>query len=1047
MVAVLVFLLVILLGELIVCIESKNKARGLMMGIVLTMLCTIVNISLIKNGNAQKITYSFCLYYLIYAWIFYAVYIFTYYLGHGRRAKFYKSPVFYTSLAQSAIIFSHYFNKPIFTVRKTIAFGINWWMAYGRKTNAIGGWFAVYKMLSIAAIVIIAVGLIRSVKTTPRIYRSKLYSLAIAQIFYGIFTFTMNVRSYPVVLISILMTPISAIGLYYALYYRDRRFKDRSLVGLADKLSEGFILYNDEDKLIYVSGYVKQMLPDDLIKTFESITELRIWNTDYTMLNGIQARKVEKDGEAYYYDVVEDPIMDSGIRIGTLFDYRNITNSAREILIMEQINDELERTSAMKADFLANMSHELRTPMNAVIGMAELVLREQISPQAEEYVRQIKNSGSSLLDIINDILDYSKIESGKMDITPDEYDPSELFQDVLNTLQVRAEKKNIELQCHFDPSIPRKLKGDASRIRQILINITNNGIKFTNEGRVLVTVESRKIDPDTIGLSVHCKDTGIGIKSNDLKKLFTSFTQVDSKRNRNVEGTGLGLAISKSLVEAMGGQIGVDSEYGVGSDFYFEIPQKIVDDAPSINPSNITDQTILCVTENPQLVKFLKESFESIGLSYYFYDKMVPDVPEADAVITDELHYDSLMEEYVTGRPNLKCGIITNLNSPLASSLHNVRILRRPITTIRLDKFANNLENMDLAEEREEDFKFDFVAPDAHVLIVDDNQVNLSVASGLIEPLNMHVDTAESGKIAIDLASKTKYDIIFMDHMMPEMDGVETTKYLRENEPNAKDTPIIALSANAVPEARELFLSSGMNDFVPKPIELKTIVKKVKEWLPDSKIVGQEPAEAAEASDEEIVIEGIDVKAALGMMGSSALYKKILKDYYGSIDRNYDELLNCINTGDYENYTIKIHALKSSSRQIGAMELATMSEKLEHSSKAGDIEYVQANYEGALEEYRRVQSILTPALDSMGLLEKPVEKKAFDGEAVKGILDELATACDELDMDGMEKASDDLNAMEAEGEIADLIGQLVEVIGMMDVDRCAEISDSLRALL
>ncbi len=399
------------------------------------------------------------------------------------------------------------------------------------------------------------------------------------------------------------------------------------------------------------------------------------------------------------------------------------SNTADMIVEVKEHEDAIQRAADMKSDFLANMSHEIRTPMNAVVGMSELMLREDIPDKVREYALQIKSSGNALLTVINDILDFSKIESGNVEIIPEDYEPATLIEEVLNIGRLNLGKKNIEIRSKIDPALPRVLRGDSIRIRQILINIFNNAIKFTKEGYVELAAEWKESSEGERLLVIKVTDTGIGIKEKDLERIFESFSQVISTRNREVEGTGLGLAITRQLIDRMNGTINVQSEYGKGSCFTVTIPQE---------------------------------------------------VPEGDLV---------------------KAGP----------------------------------DNSDIS------FAGELVIKNADILVVDDNSVNLIIMKGLLEPYGIIPVTVLSGAEAIEEAGKKKFDLVFMDHMMPIMDGVEATKIIREKYPEYKDVPIIAFTANAVGEARNMLMDSGMNDFVSKPVEPDKIRELLIKWLPEDK--------------------------------------------------------------------------------------------------------------------------------------------------------------------------------------------------------------------
>ena len=419
-----------------------------------------------------------------------------------------------------------------------------------------------------------------------------------------------------------------------------------------------------------------------------------------------------------------------------------LENITKEKQVRDSLIDRSERAiaaSEAKSAFLSHMSHEIRTPINAVLGMNEMILRESDDSDIISYSNNIKSAGNSLLVIINDILDFSKIESGKMEIIPGDYGLTSLLNDLVNLIKVRIDAKGLKLILDISPDIPVNLFGDEVRIKQIVTNILANAAKYTEKGSVTLKVYCNRIsdDPDNILITFSVKDTGIGIKKENLDQLFSEFERFDLKRNRNIEGTGLGMAITKNLLELMGSNLTVESEYGVGSEFSFTIKQGV-------------------------------RNWEPIG-----------DYKAALKTISNK------KEKYVPR----------------------------------------------------------FIASNAHILVVDDTMVNLIVFKGLLNKTCIQIDTADSGRRGIELASTIKYDMIFLDHMMPEMDGIDTLKELRSI-PDCinKDTPVIILTANAITGAKEFYLKEGFNDYLTKPINSELLEEMIFHYLPGDKIDKQNDA-------------------------------------------------------------------------------------------------------------------------------------------------------------------------------------------------------------
>lgn len=706
-------------------------------------------------------------------------------------------------------------------------------------------------------------------------------------------------------------------------------------------------------------------------------------------------------------------------------------------------NIELERASHMKSDFLANMSHEIRTPMNAVIGMAEMVLREELSPTVRDYVKQIKSSGQALLTIINDILDFSKIEAGQMDINEVEYEPMSMFNDMVNIIVTRIGNKNLELTMDVPPDIPYELYGDNIRIKQILLNIANNAVKFTRNGCVHLKVDFEELEEDDmINLHIAVKDTGIGIKEADKAKIFKSFQQVDSKRNRNVEGTGLGLAICRNLLTLMNGSIQVESVYGEGSTFSFCIPQKIVQRKPSVE--TIKDRIVVAgLLENKYVAEELETDMPRLGIEYFRIDSEIRLEGLKEKGVTHLFVEQPLFTENVMNflRENVLISgvVIAEYRAMLSYDIPNVRVVKKPLYSLNLAGIFNGDDIYQNFVQTEEE-NFDFIAPDAEILVVDDNAINLTVAKGLLEPLNMKIDTALSGKEAVDMITEKQYDIVFMDHMMPGMDGIETTRVIRRmiTGPNGK-VPIIALTANAVDGTRDLFLGEGMNDFVAKPIELRVMAAKLRQWLPEDKILKKNAVkdiEAKPADGERIVIDGLDVEEALRLLGSTELFWSVLKEYYRVIDKKYALISDYEKKEQWPEYTIEVHALKSSSKQIGAMELAAVAEQMEMAGKARKADLIHKVTPGMLEQYMYYKQILAPYF--------PEEKEETGGKKINRkklseLFAKMRNAMGDLDMDAMEETIGEMNEFSYEGKQKEFFKNLKTAVQDIDTEKCEEI--------
>lgn len=671
-------------------------------------------------------------------------------------------------------------------------------------------------------------------------------------------------------------------------------------------------------------------------------------------------------------------------------------------------NIELERTTELKSHFLANMSHEIRTPMNAIIGMAEMALREDLPINAREDISQIKASGKILLTIINDILDFSKIESGKLEITNVEYEVLSLINDVVNTINTRIGDKDIKLIINLDPNIPHKLYGDDVRIKQIILNLANNAVKFTPSGYVIISMKGIQKN-NKFHLKVSVKDTGIGIKEEDMHRLFGLFEQLDSKRNRNIEGTGLGLRISKELLSLMNGNISVSSIYGEGSEFYFNVPQLIVRDTPCglLNDSpNIFN--VIGIIDDALVEDSLSGLLSRLHVQYTSCHSTedLSAYSNATHIFVSESFYKGEIKNFLFNVDAKVAVVIDNNHSLTVPS--KFKTLKMPLYCLNVINFLNNIDTVN--HELSDLDMITFQAPTARILIVDDNSINITVAMGLLDPLNLQCDSALSGDEAIEKVKKHTYDIIFMDHMMPGKDGVETTHEIRALPiPYCSTVPIIALSANALRGAREMFIDEGMNDFISKPIEFRNMISKIREWLPSNKIIKLSnittTPDSNSIEDKIPKIAGLDTEFGLSMAGNIDIYQKILLDYYQSISKKADLISSYEQNEDIKNFTIEVHALKSTSKLIGALELSFLAEKLEHAGTEHNLELIHNETDSLLRIYRGYSHLLRPYIDSLKI-KSPKPKIYATDEVLHECLSNLSNALKDFDIDKADELID-----------------------------------------
>ncbi len=714
--------------------------------------------------------------------------------------------------------------------------------------------------------------------------------------------------------------------------------------------------------------------------------------------------------------------------------------------IMKEANIEIEKAANMKSDFLANTSHELRTPMNAIIGMAEMALREEMSPAAKNYINQIKTAGKSLLTIINDILDFSKIESGKMDIVTANYEPASMINDIATIISTRIDRDDVELVLDVNPDIPKVLFGDIVRIKQVITNLANNATKFTRVGQICLKYDFEQVSEDTINLLFSVSDTGIGIKSEDIGKLFKSFQQVDSKRNRNIEGTGLGLAISKQLIALMNGDISVESVYGEGSTFSFTIPQKVIDADASI-----------ALTENPpcHAVGFLDNTYAQIQLKRDMHklDIDYTDLKDENVLsyLTENVDslkdiylfvpYDSFnkeLQDFVDKHPELNTIVAAPYDTSVDYNPTNVMVVHKPLSVMSLAGIYNH-EVFSQYDSPSSDEYYDFTAETARILIVDDNSINLTVAQGLLEPLNMEIDTALSGNAAISKINETMYDLILMDHMMPELDGIETTHIIRRFHSEYDNVPIIALTANVIGDVRNMFIKEGMNDFIAKPIEVRMLINTIRKWLPPEKIRKHSGSTKCTPAKKQITVPDIpelNIQQAIKLLGSEELFMTILEDYYRAIPKKLRLIQTYKDNEEWHNYTVEVHALKSASKQIGADELSDRAAALETAGNTGEIDMIIHNTDDLLAMYAHYRDILSPFFPET---QDKEGKPPITADVLTSVFAEMRQAIDDLDTDKMDNAIHTLDGYSFDDENHKLYIRLCEAVADMDPDACDEV--------
>lgn len=612
---------------------------------------------------------------------------------------------------------------------------------------------------------------------------------------------------------------------------------------------------------------------------------------------------------------------------------------------------EAEIANHSKSNFLANMSHEIRTPINTVLGMDEMILRETKEDNTRSLAQDIRTSTESLLEIVNEILDFSRIESGKMELMADDYELCDVIHDTVTVFGLRAKEKDLYLHIHVDEKLPAMYRGDSLRLRQIINNIMSNAIKYTREGGINFSVTGYQ-EEDSEVLHFEIKDTGAGIREEDLHRLFEAFERIDEKINRNIEGTGLGMAITANLLHMMDSNLQVRSVYGQGSTFYFDLKQRVKDWTP-------------------------------IG------------------------HFQ-----------------------------------------VKDKKSADNSKEQ----------QFTFLAPSVHILLVDDNAMNRKVFCKLLKHTQIQIDEADNGFTCLEMVKKRHYDIIFLDHMMPELDGVETFSYMQSMQENrCKDTPVIVLTANAIIGAKEQYMQIGFTDYLSKPIDSHRLENLIVEQLAlhnihvepielsgnSSEVYGEKNHEALQELPQ---VEGFDWEYGLLHFPNAQMLWESVEDFYNGCESAVAELdllyQDISGPKGMDAYRIKVHALKSNLALIGAMQASALAKILEYAARDGKEERLRYLHGVLMEEVEACRRNL-----SAHMQQAKKKQDMTDQAWILGMLSMMRADVENLDYDGMDQIVQMLDAYAYEDKLQIGINRLVDSVRNLDLDTSMSICDQMKDML
>ncbi len=799
-------------------------------------------------------------------------------------------------------------------------------------------------LISLYLLLILVLGIRNFITARAAVQRKRvLYICAIAAVSIAgmMIYFSGITKGYDSTLISYLVSNIFSLILLtrYNLLDTVTLAKDN----VVDNSQNGFVVINDSGEVIYYNAQAA-LLYENLGKNG------RDEHKAVMLLEQLYNAKEKYFCGEKVYEIDKKEISKDEIVYGYVYTVSDITESYRYTIELERQKTIAEHASNAKSDFLARMSHEIRTPINSILGMNEMILRESGEPAVKKYAADIKSSANFLLGIINDILDSSKIEAGKIEIIPAKYGLDSLLNDVFNMIYVKAKEKGLELEMQVDEQLPNSLVGDDVRIRQVLFNLLTNSVKYTPTGRVSLSVTG-EIQGSFVLMHYRITDTGVGIKQEDMPKLFGVFERIDEDKHRNISGSGLGMSIVVSILELMGSRIAVESEYGKGSSFSFDLKQEIAGDA-------------------------------------------------------------------------------------------------------KIGDFGRRIADMG----KDYEYHAAFIAPSARILVVDDNDINRRVFKGLLKQTEVQITDVASGFACLELVQREHFDIIFMDHMMPEMDGIETfekMKHLAGNQ--CSDTPTVILTANAVAGAKEKYLSCGFDAFLSKPIVPEKLEMLVKSLLPP-KLVKEEHGSGsaqdltAAGSEQEKLppIDEFDWAYAELYLPDRELLLHTLKDFHASLDMEYgavDRAANAVKKdggyGAIEAYRVRVHALKSTAAAVGALLVSKLARALELAAIHNRTDIIEAVTPVLLEELTNTKI----RLDSVFAVTANKNIGDRDRPVIEGLLERLCAALEEEDYDVADKAIEDLSLYRYEQEDKTVFEALKSLVMNLETEKAIEAAKRLQECL
>ncbi|QQO07604.1 ATP-binding protein [Breznakiella homolactica] len=710
-------------------------------------------------------------------------------------------------------------------------------------------------------------------------------------------------------------------------------------------------------------------------------------------------------GDLRRYRIDHIPLYDdTGVCDGLIISFTDIHDLSSAI-------KRAEDADKAKSEFLATMSHEIRTPMNAVKGLSELLSLTELDSVQRNYVDNVISASNTLLGIVNDILDFSKITANRIDFIEEAYEIKELVASLCNVINVKAEDKGLLLTVDIAPNLPSVLYGDEFRIKQILTNILTNAVKYTHKGFVRLSFDVER-KADSVVLICSVADSGIGIQAEDMPSLFEAFSRVNLQANRSILGTGLGLSIARQLAVTMGGEIDVQSVFGEGSIFTVRLPQKIVNGEPIAYVNDPWEKNVLLIGAGPRSA-YIVSMLESLGVKGAA--RASHDIPGGLEAYTHCIFSDTVQGDVVRSlrgqMPECRFAILKDIRHAISMPGTHETVLYTPLFVFSLASFLNQAGRQAEPAVSVKSSADELAVRDTILLVVDDNEINRIVSSEMLGSFQAQVICAEDGYQALELCQLQKFDIIFMDHMMPGKDGIETTREIRRGGGPNSETPILALTANVVNNMKNLYLESGMNDCLSKPIELSDLESALTRWLPADKIVAAarvEKADRAGADSPPVVMSQNDLISAMdhfGLYSSDVMselngdfdtYVQRMKDASGVLSTLVPALKDEVANQNWTVFADDIMSLQSTLYGIGARDCAARSRQLSAAAQSGNIDYVHEDFfslMGNMYMLEQKLTVIVPVAQGGNLRELPLGVPQY----LHGCLEKLGRALEDSD--------------------------------------------------